>query len=930
MIYFLVTMCEKDVSLSTWRPIAIIFLILFLTSLFVNVEVGKAGNCTCVDNMSLKTELGVINHTITIKIGNIETPEQNKTIPELRNGPGKQSTTSKAKDLFLKGLKYSESRDYTNAIQAYRDALNFSDNTHGEVWYNLGNAYFESEKFLKSRDSYINSRIETLPEDYKSKAWFNLGNSYYMLGGKVNYENAIKSYDNAIEINTNYSNAYNNRALVRIEQEKYVQAVEDLEESINKSRMIEENNTNSDIQEMRAWNNKGLALRGMERYDEAFSALQNATRIKENPYSYLYKGLIVADLNQQLEESLSLLNKSLNISNRSLSDRDKFIVYNSMGNIYLKFGRYSDAVSAFINATNLSHEQGPSWNNGSAFIGKGIALMNIKDRKLDALDSFNRAIEQDPKNTEAYYGKGDVLYELGSYDEAMKAYREGMNIIIGENPDENQISRLFKSELNFLVVVLILMILAYGPASLQRSESTNTNVSREQDKYSIVLNKTITFIFSKERMNRLFFPCSLMLQLVAFLWILALYFPQKVVNYYVVGAVSIIAATLILLFLYKPQKEGLWSKLDLSLNEFSITRIGSLWMKALPLLPALIGLLPILMLVTFNIIPGDQARFFLIRELALLIFLGGCIFLPPLINILISSSTDGELRKTVLSIHFLWLGLTFLYLSRLFWCSGYTELNYPRDIGLMIIPEKTPIMLISFLIIFLTIFLIPYICGWRWTKNEREKFLSKEMQDLKDISTILQLKGEQRNRKINAIIGNFNKKIEFFKNMDIYKLIFEDNCDQEDTRIKCFSRKLIFGKRCGKKSDNCIRAMGIDFRFKSLDFMTEIRDELIKMDAPKSNTSWQPEFQSISLIESADHMSDDIYLLAKDYIEKIQEELSLLKESKPQLWIAAVSILSPVMVQILGSAMIKMGLSSQPESLLSGLFKILTGTGGFT
>jgi tetratricopeptide (TPR) repeat protein len=51
-----------------------------------------------------------------------------------------------------------------------------------------------------------------------------------------------------------------------------------------------------------------------------------------------------------------------------------------------------------------------------------------------ALVSFNRAIECDPGNVDAWYGKGSALYFLGEYEEAAQAYEEVIRLD-PENPD---------------------------------------------------------------------------------------------------------------------------------------------------------------------------------------------------------------------------------------------------------------------------------------------------------------------------------------------------------------------------------------------------------------------------------------------------------------------------------------------------------------
>jgi len=202
------------------------------------------------------------------------------------------------------------------------------------------------------------------------------------------------------------------------------------------------------------------------------------------------------------------------------------------------------------------------------------------------------------------------------------------------------------------------------------------------------------------------------------------------------------------------------------------------------------------------------------------------------------------------------------------------------------------------------------------------------MQNLKELSTFLHLKGEQRNRKIDAMIAPISDEIKRLENIPLLRFIQEIDRNQENAISKCFARQFVLGNISCKKSDDCIRALKMDFRFKSLNLLNEIHDQLIKTDAYDSTKSRQPDSRSTIPTESQDPMIDNFDLLAKNYIEKIQKEQEMLKESKPQLWIAAVSFLSPLIFQMLGSWLTNMGLSSQPENLFSGLSQMLAGNLG--
>ena len=46
----------------------------------------------------------------------------------------------------------------------------------------------------------------------------------------------------------------------------------------------------------------------------------------------------------------------------------------------------------------------------------------------DALEAFEKALEKDRDFAAAWFGKGNVLYDLGKYSEARDAYDEGLRL----------------------------------------------------------------------------------------------------------------------------------------------------------------------------------------------------------------------------------------------------------------------------------------------------------------------------------------------------------------------------------------------------------------------------------------------------------------------------------------------------------------------
>lgn len=758
------------------------------------------------------------------------------------------NVTYEQKQRFLEAVCYGMNRDKSEnitekhnynskALKLYIE-LSLDNPGHGEVWYNLANAYYLENDIPNAVDAYNESlQGNRLPDDKsKSMANFNRGNSYFMLG-KANYEDAAKSFYEAIRLNENYLDAYNNLALVQIELERYNEAnnISDIVLSL----IEKENGKNHDVQEIRAWNNKGLALNRLKRYDEALLALQNSNEIRKNPYSYLYMGLIAAELNQQLEESLKLLHEALLVGGESLSDRDRFLVKSSMGNVYLKFQDYLNATSAFRDALDIPYKRGPSWNNASAWIGNATALMHLKNRNLDALASFNQALKQDPTNVEAYYGKGDVLYQLGCYEDAIRAYQNGLNH--EEGYDRSDIQWYLS------IIILILTVIAIITSILIRKGKVGSIASDPARKTSTI---------DGGQFYKIIFPSALILQLISFLFVIYMYFSQEVVFKYLCLSLIILAFAAFLWVLNLKNEKDIWPTLEKDLNG-EMTWFWILSLISLFILGA--GPMIIKTYEEYGNNPYDMAY-----ELIFIILSGFFVSFIASNRILTSYKTSNMLRKAAMIFSFCWLGLNSLYLSQLLWCWQLAKLNSPLDIGFVTIPSGTPIMVALTILIFVVFFLIPYIIGWRTSRQKQKKLLTQRVNDFKTMTAILQLQGIEAKKRLDEILSL--KEIKRLKESSVEKNFLEE---QMLAQFDCLSK-------------------------------TQPPDLALK------------DLKSINII-------------SKKIIEDTQKELELINADKPQIWIAAVSLLSPLIIQILSSWAIQAGLSSKPENLFSGLTQILTG-----
>eukprot|EP01138_Halocafeteria_seosinensis_P014076 gb/GECG01014374.1/.p1 GENE.gb/GECG01014374.1/~~gb/GECG01014374.1/.p1 ORF type:complete len:413 (+),score=30.12 gb/GECG01014374.1/:1-1239(+) len=96
------------------------------------------------------------------------------------------------------------------------------------------------------------------------------------------------------------------------------------------------------------------------------------------------------------------------------------------GNQSLKTGEFSEAIHYYTQAIELDD------NNAVYFSNRAAAYLHMKQYDK-ALDDANRAITIDSDYIRSYGRKGDALYYLGRYNDAVHAYEAGLTV----KPDEN-------------------------------------------------------------------------------------------------------------------------------------------------------------------------------------------------------------------------------------------------------------------------------------------------------------------------------------------------------------------------------------------------------------------------------------------------------------------------------------------------------------
>ena len=227
---------------------------------------------------------------------------------------------------------------------------------------------------------------------------------------------------------------------------------------------------------------KSRLLRGLEKYDGAIKAIEEALGISEHSQLWIEKGNVLASMNRpdyaidaydralkaEPDNLVALLNKesmltkveeidqalevnSIITKNRpeeplawvrragllkrlgrlkkSIECLDKAVevapdlaeVWNAQGVALLEMDKHDDAILCIDRAIQIDPDFSEAWNN------KGAVVLSSGDADK-SIQYFDRAIDIDSENAGAWANKGSALYDMGRFTEAVECLDEALTI----------------------------------------------------------------------------------------------------------------------------------------------------------------------------------------------------------------------------------------------------------------------------------------------------------------------------------------------------------------------------------------------------------------------------------------------------------------------------------------------------------------------
>ena len=241
-----------------------------------------------------------------------------------------------------------------------------------------------------------------IPKDQLSEVWFHLGLAY-----QNNHENkrAMVAYGHSCELNPENLQAYFNSGMIQHEEGMLYPALKSYERSLK-----------IDPEQAKIWCNLGALQFQLGEFQKSVESFNKAVSLKPDyarAWDNLAGSLCALD---QLDEAERCCHRALNFK-EGYADP-----YFKLGSIYFQRGRLEDAENSFRKVLEV--------NPGYPLAGHYLAMVLARTRRLDeALEVCERAATPAGETelpSQAWNEMAFNLYELGEYEEAIRAYEKAL------------------------------------------------------------------------------------------------------------------------------------------------------------------------------------------------------------------------------------------------------------------------------------------------------------------------------------------------------------------------------------------------------------------------------------------------------------------------------------------------------------------------
>jgi len=253
-------------------------------------------------------------------------------------------------------------------------------------------------------------------ETLDAKILFNLGKTYLNLHL---YDEAIIAFKQAVQIKTNFAEAYNGLGDAHLYSGHNQEAIAAYTEAIKNNPNFAE-----------AYNGLGVAYSDTYQPEEALKALRQAVQLQPtSPSNFYFVGLTYKKLGKR-KEAIEALREALRL-NPKYADP-----YEALGEIYSNSKEYAAAVEVYRSLVQLRPDSSTAHSAlANSYFNSG--------RNQDALNEYELAIKLSPKEPSAYHNIANTYAVMGRFDEAIKNYKLAIDLKSDYVPSHFMLGRAF-------------------------------------------------------------------------------------------------------------------------------------------------------------------------------------------------------------------------------------------------------------------------------------------------------------------------------------------------------------------------------------------------------------------------------------------------------------------------------------------------------
>ncbi len=298
--------------------------------------------------------------------------------------------------------------EYEESLASLSNTLEI-DSDYAEAYFLRGLIFSIQENEEAAIIAY-NRSIELDPQS--PYAYTNRANLYFDQG---NYEAAQGDYTEAVKYDSvldtsDFYNLYYNRALLEKELGNYQPAIDNFKQALS----VEPNDAN-------VYNEIAISAYNLGDDEQALTNFNRAVELAPTDSVLVRnRGLMHYNLGDQLAAMVDY-NRALELN------PDHLDAYLSRGNLYVEQGKYSEAQADYMRALEIEPE------STSALYDLAL-LYEATDDNASALNTYERILEIEPENDAALIGRGNMYYAAEDYETAMQDYAS-VQEINPENPD---------------------------------------------------------------------------------------------------------------------------------------------------------------------------------------------------------------------------------------------------------------------------------------------------------------------------------------------------------------------------------------------------------------------------------------------------------------------------------------------------------------